>query len=217
MPSQMTFNSLQEDMRNYLERGFTAESDPIVYEQLPKLINLAERQLATELKVLGYQESVTSAFETGVCVYAKPDRWRETISMNFGTGTNNNTRNPIFARSYEYITSYWPDRTAVDAPEYYGDYDFNHFIVVPTPDADYPFEMMAWMLPALLDDTNQTNWSTEIIPQALLYGALLQATPFLKNDERLQVWTGMYDRAVAGINGEDLARIMDRAAQRTTS
>lgn len=50
MAQNMTFASLQTDMRRYLERGFTLASDEIVYEQLPRLINLAERRIARELK-----------------------------------------------------------------------------------------------------------------------------------------------------------------------
>jgi hypothetical protein len=48
-----------------------------------------------------------------------------------------------------------------------------------------------------------------------LYGALLEATPFLKNDERIPVWQQMYDRAAQALNGEDLSKILDRSARRT--
>jgi hypothetical protein len=47
----MTFTSLQVDMRRYLERGYAADTE--VFEQIPSLINLAERDIATELKILG--------------------------------------------------------------------------------------------------------------------------------------------------------------------
>jgi hypothetical protein len=66
----------------------------------------------------------------------------------------------------------------------------------------------------LLDDVVQTNWLSEYAPQLLLYGTLLEATPFLKNDERIPVWQSMYDRAAAMLNGEDLAKILDRSAVR---
>ena len=67
---------------------------------------------------------------------------------------------------------------------------------------------------ALLDESVQTNWITEYAPQLLLYGTLVEATPFLKNDERIPVWQSMYDRAAAMLNGEDLAKILDRSAVR---
>ena len=87
--------------------------------------------------------------------------------------------------------------------------------MAPTPDAAYPFEVLVYQLIPLLDDANQSNWLTEYAPQLILYGALLEATPFLKNDERIQVWQSMYDRAAQALSGEDLAKILDRAAKRT--
>lgn len=214
MAQTMTFTTLQEDIRRYLERGATYASDPVVYEQIPRLINLAERRISRELKIQGFINVVTGTLTIGQSVYAKPDRWRDTVSMNIGTGNQNNTRKVIFSRAYEYLISYWPDRTATDEPIFYSDYDYDHWLIAPTPDAEYPFEILYYELPPLLDDVVQTNWLTEYAPQLLLYGALLEATPFLKNDERINVWQQMYDRAAAMLNGEDLAKILDRSAVR---
>jgi hypothetical protein len=44
----------------------------------------------------------------------------------------------------------------------------------------------------------------------LLYGSLLQAMPFLKNDERIPVWQSMYDKSIALLKQEDLTRVGDR-------
>ncbi|MDI9410176.1 MAG: hypothetical protein QM519_01420 [Bacteroidia bacterium] len=210
----MTFTTLQEDVRRYLERGETYASDPVVYEQIPRLINLAERRIARELKIQGFINVVTGTLVVGQSVYSKPDRWRDTVSINIGTGTNSNTRKPLFTRVYEYLLSYWPDRSQTDEPLFYADYDYSHWLIAPTPDAEYPFEILYYELPRLLDEDVQTNWLTEYAPQLLLYGTLLEATPFLKNDERINVWQSMYDRAAAMLNGEDLAKILDRAAVR---
>lgn len=214
MATTLTFTTLQEDVRRYLERGSTFASDPIVHEQIPRLINLAERRIARELKIQGFINVVTGTLQTGVSVYAKPDRWRDTVSINIGTGVQNNTRKMLFTRAYEYLLSYWPDRTATDRPLFYADYDYTHWLYAPTPDADYPFEVLYYELPPLLDDVVQTNWLTEYAPQLLLYGTLLEATPFLKNDERIPVWQSMYDRSAAMLNGEDLAKILDRSSVR---
>ena len=214
MATTMTFTTLQQDVRRYLERGTTYASDPVVFEQIPRLINLAERRIARELKIQGFINVVAGTLQTGVSVYNKPDRWRDTVSINIGTGSQNNTRKILFSRVYEYMLSYWPDRTATEEPIFYSDYDFSHWLIAPTPDADYPFEILYYELPPLLDDAVQTNWLTEYAPQLLLYGTLLEATPFLKNDERMPVWQSMYDRAAAMLNGEDLAKILDRSSVR---
>jgi hypothetical protein len=214
MATTMTFTTLQQDVRRYLERGTTYASDPVVFEQIPRLINLAERRIARELKIQGFINVVSGTLQAGVAVYDKPDRWRDTVSINIGTGTNNNTRKVLLSRAYEYMLSYWPDRTATAQPIFYSDYDYSHWLISPTPNADYPFEVLYYELPPLLDDAVQTNWLSEYAPQLLLYGTLLEATPFLKNDERIPVWQNMYDRAAAMLNGEDLAKILDRSAVR---
>jgi hypothetical protein len=75
-------------------------------------------------------------------------------------------------------------------------------------------EVLYYAQPPLLDDSNQENWLTEYAPQLLLYAALLEAEPFLKNDERIATWQALYDRAAAMLNGEDLAKIFDRNSDR---
>jgi hypothetical protein len=210
MPVAMTYNSLLNDMRAYLERGSTLATDPTVYEQLPSLINLAERRLARELKIQGTVTVMTGNFTAGTPVYAKPNRWRETVSMNVGTGTGSNTRKEIFPRSYEYCRTYWPDDTQTGTPRFYADYDYSNWLIAPTPAANSPFEVLFYEQPEYLDDTNQTNWWTEYAPNALLYAALLEAAPFLKNPEAIQTWEGFYNRAIASLNGEDMRQIVDR-------
>jgi transglutaminase-like putative cysteine protease len=204
----MTYDSLLVDVRRYLERGFTAESDAIVYEQLPRLITLGERRIARELKIEGFIRAVQTPLQPGVAVYRKPDRWRDTVSMTVDNS-------PVFARSYEYIRNYWPDEAANGKPEYYADYDYQHWIIAPTPATAQTWEILYYEQPALLGEDFQTNWLTEYAPDLLLYATLLEATPFLKKDERIQTWQAMYDRAAQAISGEDLKRIMDRTASRS--
>jgi hypothetical protein len=201
---------LLNDLRAYLERGATLATDPTVYEMLPTLIGMAERRLARELKIQGTVNVVTTALIAGQSVYDKPDRWRETVSIFVGTGTGNNTRSEVYPRAYEYIRSYWPNPTTTGTPRFYADYDYSHWLIAPTPSSALPMEILYYEIPPLLDDSNQTNWFTEYAPNALLYAALLEATPFLKNDERIATWEGFYNRAVAALNGEDIRQISDR-------
>lgn len=208
----MNFESLKTDLRRYLERGFTLADDPYVYEQLPRLINMAERRIARDLKVQGFIVAVNTTLSVGVSTYAKPDRWRDTISMTTKSG---NTLTPVLTRSYEYCRNYWPDDTQTGQPQFYADYDYLHWLIVPTPDAAYNLEVLYYELPALLDDTQQTNWLTDYAPNLLLYGALLEATPFLKNDDRITTWQGFYQAAANALNTEDLKKILDRDAVRT--
>lgn len=207
MSYTLTYSSLLDDVRRYLERGFTAESDQLVYEQLPRLVALAERRCARELKVTGFIRAVSTPLSAGVAVYLKPDRWRDTVSMT----VNNQS---IHARSYEYLRSYWPDEAQTDTPEFYADYGYQHWLLAPTPVAGLTLEVLYYEQPQFLDEANQTNWLTEYAPDLLLYGTLLEAAPFLKNDTRLATWQAMFDRAAQALSNEDLKRIVDRTAAR---
>ena len=208
MSYTMTYDSLLVDMRRYLERGFTQASDQIVFDQLPRLITLAERRIARELKIEGFIRAITTPLSIGVSTYLKPDRWRDTISM-----TVNGT--PIQTRSYEYLRNYWPDEAQTASPQFYADYDYANWLIAPTPNAASTLEILYYEQPALLGDTLQSNWLTEYAPELILYASLLEATPFLKNDERVQLWQGLYVRCAQAFNGQDLGRILDRSAQRS--
>lgn len=214
MPQAMTFTSLKDDVRSYLERGASAATDPLVYAQIPKLINLAERRIARDLKVQGFQTVVSSTMQANVAVIPKPDRWRETISINIGTGATNDVRTEVFGRSYEYCRAYWPNQTETETPVFYADYDYRHWLFAPTPDFAYPMEIVYYELPALLDDSTQTNWLTEFAPNLLLYGTLLEATPYLKNDERIATWMNFYQMAASSMGQEDDKKIIDRGSAR---
>jgi len=221
MPTSMTFSSLQTDVQNYLERGTV--SDPLVYAQLPELINFAERRISRELKVLGFIQAVNSTMQASLPVYAKPDRWRQIVSINVAQSpTGNAVRQQVFPRSYEYIREYWPDDSQTSTsvygtaapPKFYADYSYQNLIFAPTPDAAYPFEIVYYEEPALLDATNTTNWITQYAPNLLLYSTLLECSPFLKNDDRIATWQAMYDRTAAVLNGESKAGIVDRNTTR---
>lgn len=212
MPTAMTFSSLKTDLQAYLERGTIL--DTTVYNQLPTLINNAEREIARALKIQGFIQNVSSSLTAGAPTYTKPNRWRETISMFIIGGEDLDERIEIFPRSYEYCRKYWPKEGDRDVPEFYSDYDYLNWLLVPTPILDYDWEINYYELPALLDDVTQTNWLTNYAPTTLLYRALVESTPFLKNDERIPTWDKMYNESLAALNTEDLQKIADRSSSR---
>lgn len=214
MATAMTYTSLLNDLRNYLERGATFATDPSVYLQLPSLIGLAERRLARELKIQGTVTVVSSTMTVGEPTYPKPDRWRETVSIRVGTGAAYNTTQEVFPRAYEYMRQYWPNQTLTGTPRFYADYDYSHWFFAPTPNTAFPYEIIYYELPPLLGEDLQTNWFTEYAPNALLYASLLEAAPFLKNEEIIPIWQGFYDRSIAALNGEDIRQIADRGIVR---
>jgi hypothetical protein len=204
MAVTMTYTSLVADVTLYLER-----SDAQTINQIPSFINLAESIISDELKILGQQETVSATMVQGTPVIAKPTRWRKTTSFNI---TVAGERKPLLLRKYEYLRNYWPNPTTEGEPLFYADYDFDNWLIAPTPDAAYAFEVLYYEKIQPLDATNQTNWFTINAPQAMLYGTLLQAMPFLKNDSRVQLWQSLYDRAIQTLKLENDTRTIDRSA-----
>lgn len=205
MAAQMTYDSLVNDVRTYLER-----TDQATLDKIPTFIMLAESIISDELKILGQQQAVLSTLVVGTPVIPKPARWRKTTSMNI---TVNGEKKPVLLRKYEYLRNYWPDPTQTGEPKYYADYNFNNWLIAPTPDVAYTFEVLYYEKVQPLDDTNQVNFWTENAPQAMLYGTLLQSMPFLKNDSRVQLWQAMYDRAIQTLKLENDTRTIDRQTQ----
>jgi len=202
--SVMTYTSLVENIQSYLERDDTATVDKI-----PLFIMLAEQIIASQIKFLGNLTVNTSTMTTSTSIIDKPARWHKTVSMNI---TVSGERQPVLLRKYEYLREYWPNANSTGTPEFYSDYDYTHWLVAPTPDAAYTFEVLYYERIQPLDSANQTNWFTIYAPQALLYGSLLQAMPFLKNDDRMTMWKANYDQIMQTLMAEDKLRIGDRQA-----
>lgn len=200
----MTYDSLVENIQSYLER-----TDAATLAKIPLFIMLAEQVIAAEIKFLGNLTVSTSQMVANANVIDKPARWHKTVSMNI---TVAGERRPVLLRKYEYIRNYWPDPAQTSVPEFFCDYDYTHWMVGPTPDVTYVYEVLYYERAQPLDSSNQTNWFTTYAPQALLYGSLLQAMPFLKNDDRIPMWEAQYKQIMDVLKAEDKLRIADRQA-----
>jgi hypothetical protein len=199
----MTYDSLTATVLQYLER-----SDQATINAIPTFITLAEFEIAQEVKTLGQLQIVESTMTQGNPVLQKPARWRKTVSMNVLVGSK---KQPVLLRKYEYLKNYWQDDTQTSTPLYYADTDWDHWYLAPTPDQAYTFEVLYYERIAPLSSVNQTNWITQNAPNAMLFGTLLQAMPFLKNDQR-QIFQQKYTEALQALKAEDVARVGDRQA-----
>lgn len=199
----MTYDSLTSIIQQYLER-----SDKAVVNAIPTFITLAEFEIAEQVKTLGQLQVADSAMTAGNATLPKPARWRKTVSM---TVDINGKKQPVLLRKFEYLKNYWPDASQTDVPLYYADTDWDHWYLAPTPAANYSFQVLYYERIAPLSSTNQTNWLTQNAPNAMLFGSLLQAMPFLKNDQRT-IFQQKYSEALQALKVEDVARVADRQA-----
>lgn len=200
----MTYDSLTYYVLQYLER-----SDQATINAIPTFITLAEFEIAQEIKTLGQLQVVESTMNSGSPNLPKPARWRKTVSINYTDSSGN--KNPLLLRKYEYLINYSQNSTTTGAPLYYSDTSWDWWYISPTPDQAYTFEVLYYERIQPLSTSNQTNWLTQNAPNAMLYGTLLQAMPFLKNDQR-QIFQQKYMEAIKSLRDEDISRIPDRQA-----
>ena len=199
----MTYDSLTSTVLQYLER-----KDASVVNAIPTFISLAEFEIAQEIKTLGQLQVAEATMTADNALLQKPARWRKTVSMSV---TVAGKKQPVYLRKYEYLKNYWPDANQTDVPLYYADTDWEHWYLAPTPAESYDFEVLYYERIAPLSSANQTNWLTQNAPNAMLFGTLLQAMQFLKNDQRV-IFQQKYSESLQALKAEDIARVGDRQA-----
>lgn len=195
-----TYSSIIADVQAYADRD-----DARLVAQLPSLITQAEERITLDIETapqgvhVGAIVVASSSFSAGNDVVTKPSRWRQTLQFNYNSSVTGENRTPILRRSYAFCRRFWPDPSVTAAPRYYADYDQEHFLIVGTPSAAFDFELVYYERVEPLTVANQTNWLTDHAPGLLLYAVLLEAQPFLKRDERIQVWQAAYADALGKI------------------
>jgi hypothetical protein len=77
----------------------------------------------------------------------------------------------------------------------------NTIRILPPPSVTAPTMLDLWYFARLsgLSTTSQTNWALSNFPDLYLYGSLVHTAPYLKNDERIGVWEGMYQAVLRDI------------------
>jgi hypothetical protein len=121
----------------------------------------------------------------------RPLDWLETIRYQVDT-------NPITVMEFVTPEEAIIQKTKYSAsgiPKFYSmvGIQFQH---VPAPDVSRAGELLYYSsLPPL--NLWGTNWLLKTSPDLYLYATLAHSAPFLKEDERLNTWVGIYDRLMA--------------------
>ena len=185
-----TYSDLQTSIANYLARSDLTSI-------IPDFITLAENRLRRELRIRQMLKSVTTATVSGDATVELPSDFLEIRDFVVMT-------NPIQPLSYSSPSSLSNDlRTSeVGVPLSYTILA-SEFQLAPAPDGIYTLKMLYFAAPPYLSSSNASNVFLNVAPDGLLYGALVEAEPYLMNDARINTWGSMYDRAISSLTKSD--------------
>lgn len=154
---------------------------------IPNFISLAEAQFNRTVR---HRKMVTRLTSTVSNSYTDvPSDWLQTIRFQLNT----NPVTPLLFVTPEQALEESMVYSAGQQPLFYTTVG-EQFQVVPSPDTSYSSELLYYASIPSLTDSNTTNWLLAESPDLYLYGALIQSAPYLKEDERINTWAGIYQR-----------------------
>jgi len=188
--SLSTFSDLKTSVANYLGR-----SD--LTSQIPDFITLAELRLSRDIRTRRMLKTATATMTIADATVGLPSDFLA-IRDVFIQGS------PRTTVSYLSPSSFSANSRADEQglPVFYT-MRSNEFEFAPKPDFAYVVQMLYYFKPIALSDSNTSNEFLANYPDALLYGSLLEAEPYLFNDARTQTWSSLYNQSITRINTSD--------------
>ena len=186
-----TFAQLKTATANWLDR-----SD--LTDRIPEFIALAEARFNRVLRIRD-METVSTAISTaaGTREYDLPTRFVQMKEFHLST-------DPITPLAY--ITPEMMSRmqagSSKSKPQVFT-IIADKVRLGPNPDAVYTTSMLYYKAFAALSDSATTNDMLTNNPDVYLYGTLLEAEPFIMNDERVPLWLAAFEKAVSDIQNQD--------------
>jgi hypothetical protein len=181
-----TYAELKTAIANWLNRDDLTSV-------IPDFISLAEADFNRKLRHYKMVERVDATLDSRYVQL--PADWIETI--RFGITSNPTYRLEIIG--IEDMLQYREQNADTSGrPKYYSHVG-ESIEVFPTPDGEYAMQLAYYaQIPALSDSTTY-NWLLQSDPDVYLYGALLQSAPYLLDDNRIPVWTALYQNGLASL------------------
>jgi len=186
-----TFAQLKTAAANWLDR-----SD--LTDRIPEFIVLAEARFNRLLRIRD-MEIVSTAISTVARTreYSLPTGFVQMKEFHL-------TTDPLTPLAYitpEMMTRLWAG-SSKGKPEVFTIIADN-VRLGPNPDAVYTTSMLYYKTFTALSDSATTNDMLTNNPDVYLYGTLLEAEPFIMNDQRVQLWGMAFKQAIDDIQNQD--------------
>jgi hypothetical protein len=175
---------------------------------IPTFVMLAQQRMSRDLRTREMLKiSTTTATDSTVEL---PTDFLEMRELHF-------QGNPPITLEYESPDKFFRDllTTTSGLPYYYTIIGYE-FQFAPAPDSAQVLQLLYYAEPAFVSSTVPSNLYLANYPDALLYATLAEAEPYLMNDQRIQVWASMYDRAIANIMNSDISKKFPNTALNVT-
>lgn len=160
---------------------------------IPSFITLAEADINRQLRDWRMEKRSEATLEAQFS--ALPGDWIETIRLNLTDGS----RRLELASDGALAEMRSARNDAAGRPTHYA-HTAGSLELFPTPDASYAAELVYFAKVPTLSDTATSNWLLTTAPDVYLYGALVQSAPYLKDDQRTVIWSGLYQSAINNLN-----------------
>ena len=204
----MNYTTLTEQIAAYANRD-----DNLFKEQIPNFIQQGINRIYSEAKNIGFEIIINGDVAENAASIDKPINWRQTLSFRIYSEDLSFSKF-LLPRSYEFCKSYWPNQVLTAEPEFYADYDaYDKIFISPTSNKAYKYALIYLGIP-LFNAENSENFLTKRYPRLLFYACMLEAMPFLKDDERLGQFEQLYASSLTDINQDSANRYVDRASDR---
>jgi hypothetical protein len=190
-----SYSDLQTAITEYLAR----DQDATLIARIPSFIQLFEAKMNRSLFVRQMEARVTALTDptAGEPEYiALPADFQSMRRIRLSSETGK----PLLEfKSTAQLDEYrYQNADASGKPLFFTIFG-SEIEIAPTPDAIYTVEMVYRQnIPALA--SNSTNWLLTLAPDLYLYGALMEASPYIKNDPRIQVWGTLMASALNDLN-----------------
>ena len=185
------YSELQTAVANWLDRDDLAA-------RIPEFIVLCEARFNRSLRIRA-METLDISVDTvgGTSTVALPTGYVQMRDISLITS-------PI--TQLQYVTPEIMNRlnagSLTGKPETYT-IIANSILFGPTPDDAYDISMLYYKTFDPLTDVAPTNWVITNAPDVYLYGTLLEAEPFLMNDQRVQLWATALTQSITTLQEQD--------------
>jgi hypothetical protein len=186
-----TYSELNTAVANWLDRDDLTD-------RIPEFITLCEARFNRSLRIRAMETlDTTVSTVAGTSTVALPTGYVQMRDISLITS-------PI--TQLQYLTPEIMNRinagSRTGKPETYT-IIANNILFGPTPDAVYNISMLYYKTFDALTALAPTNWVITNAPDVYLYGSLLEAEPFLMNDQRVQLWATALTQSINTLQEQD--------------